>query len=146
MRLTFFFILTLNFFALFGQKTGAFYYSQLGELCNNDKAKQKCIISAIDDKNFKEEIYNKFDKEWSKLNYYKTYEFISDSVIIIKMYRENNSQSITKRIYRNINDTLLIFTDYYNDTVIKQKGEASNIFPLILNGQVKNYFNNGNIS
>lgn len=146
MRLTFCLILTFNFFALFGQRTGTFYYSPVGELCNSDIAKKKCVINALDDKNFKEEIYNRFEKEWSTPNYYNTYEFLTDSVIIIKTYVNNSLPSITKRIYKKINDSLFAFTDYYKDTVIRQMGEASNILPLILNGRVINYFKNGNIS
>lgn len=79
-------IICLNALFVFGQQTGTFYYSALGEACNKKLAKTKLVIKSLERNSFMEIVSTKYDNYWTDHNSYSIYRFETDSSITIKMF------------------------------------------------------------
>lgn len=137
-------IICLKSILIFGQQTGTFYYSVLGEACDKKVAKTKYVITSSDKKVYKEVVSIRYDNIWTKGNSYTLYHFENDSSIDIKLFINNELAKTTKRIYKKQNDSIYSFIDYENDSVLSGKGFALNLLPLIYHGKVDDFYRNGN--
>lgn len=139
-------IICLKAVFIFGQQTGTFYYSVIGEACDKKTAKTKIVISCSDKKAFKEVVSTKYNNtnNWNNYNSYNTYRFENDSSIIFKLFINNELAQTTKRIYKKQNDSIYSFSDFENDSVLNEKGFALNLLPLIYHGKVERFYRNGN--
>lgn len=137
-------IICLKSILIFGQQTGTFYYSVLGEVCDKKVAKTKYVISSLDKKVYKEVVSIRYDNIWTKGNSYSLYRFENDSSIDIKLFINNKLAKTTKRIYKKQNDSIYSFIEYENDSVLSGKGFALNLLPLIYHGKVNDFYRNGN--
>lgn len=137
-------IICLNALFVFGQQTGTFYYSALGEACNKRLAKTKYVIKSSERNSFKEIVSTKYDSYWTDHNSYSIYRFETDSSITIQMYINNELAETTKRIYKKQNDSIYSFIDYVKDSVVTEKGFALNLLPLLYHGEVESFYRNGN--
>lgn len=144
MRKSLLLIICLNALFVFGQQTGTFYYSALGEACNKRLAKTKHVIKSSERNSFKENISTRYDNNWINHNSYNIYRFDTDSSITIKMFINNELAETTKRIYKKKNDSIYSFIDYVKDSVVTEKGFALNLLPLIYHGKVESFYRNGN--
>jgi len=89
--------------------------------------------------------YYKTDNKWILSSIKETAYFINDSTLnIIKEYSVGNKEE-TLRIFSKQGD-LFYFRDYYKNKEIKQEGLTKSILPLHLEGQVKEYYDSGNLS
>lgn len=131
---------------MFSQQTGTSYYSVLGEACDEKVAKTKYVISSSDMKTYKEVVSTRYDNIWAKGNIYSLYHFENDSLVDVKLFIDNELFKTTKRIYKKQNDSIYSFIDYENDTVLRAKGFALNLLPLIYHGKVDHFYRNGNKS
>ncbi|OFY51172.1 MAG: hypothetical protein A2W85_03985 [Bacteroidetes bacterium GWF2_41_31] len=89
--------------------------------------------------------YYKTDNKWILSSIKETAYFINDSTLsIVKEYSVGNKEE-TLRIFSKQGD-LFYFKDYFKNKEIKQEGLTKSILPLHLEGQVKKYYDSGNLS
>jgi len=136
-------ILCLNSWTIFAQQSGTFYFSIHGDNCDKNFAKTKLVISKIENNTFKEYLSVKIDNRWEpQPNYYTSYTYENDSVIIINDFYNNKICNTKRRIYKKQNNELYSFVDVKNDT-ITMKGTALSLLPFKLDGEVIDYYKNG---
>ncbi len=133
---------------IWGQTAGTFYYASDGSSCDSTHATKKYIITDFSGI-LKEEVYTKQDHEWKKGLRSNIYDFENDSVVTIKEFIGQEPVPVvtvtTKQIYHKLNDTIYTFINYDKNLKIQKKGAASSILPLILEGEITSYYDNGNI-
>jgi TonB family protein len=137
-------IICLKSVFVFGQQTGTFYYSILGERCDKKIAKTISVISSSDMKVYKEVVSIKYNDGWNKGNSYNLYRFENDSSINIELFVNDKLSRTTKRIYKKLNDSIYSIIDYNNDLTLNSKGFASSLLPLIYQGKLESFYRNGN--
>ena len=137
-------IVCLKSLFVFGQQTGTFYYSVLGEKCDKKIAKKISVISSSDMNVYKEVVSTKYNDGWNNGNSYNLHRFENDSTIKIDLFINNRLARTTKRIYKKLNDSIYSIIDYNNDLTLSSKGFASSLLPLIYQGKVESFYSNGN--
>lgn len=130
---------------VFSQTRGTYYFSDIGELCNKAEGTKKVKVKKKGQQVFSEQFYDKFDNKWNKTNAYKIYEFINDSTIIIESYINEKRHKTVRRNYFKLKENVYSFIDYSLDSTVIYKGNTCKLLPMVLDGEICDYYNNGNI-
>lgn len=130
---------------LYSQSKGTYYFSNIGELCDKVDGTKKVKIKKKGKREFIEQDYNKLDNKWEKTNAYKEYDFINDSTIIIDSYINGELKNTIRRNFFKSKENVFSFIDYKLDSIVDFKGNTSMLLPLVLEGEIFDYYKNGNI-
>jgi TonB family protein len=89
--------------------------------------------------------FQKRDDNW-KPNYTNKINVINDSTLRMTMYRNGEQQSVMYRKASKKEDGFYHFKDFYKDGTLNEEGKSVNLFPLFREGQIKRYYDNGELA
>jgi hypothetical protein len=137
-------LICLAFFSttVFAQHKSELFIGTNGKICTLDQA---IYIQKIKDKSEKTssiQILKQKDNQWERI-YLENYKKVNDSTFRINA----NSEEFTGTIYRTFRlqtDKSFKFRDTVKGQIIRE-GTAQSVKPLLLHGQVTEYYKNGQI-
>lgn len=140
-KLIFILIFGLPFLG-FGQKDTVYFFGVNGKIDNPEK---KDIMKSIDyrgNNKIKVKTYKATETDW-QLMYTENMKVVSDSVFEIRMKGDEFSGRFTRK-YEKQEDGTYKFTDWLDDQ-IKRQGQTKSKIPLILDGEVTEFYPFGRI-
>ncbi len=126
----------------FGQKDTVYYYGANGKIDNPGK---KVIMKTVDyrgNKKVRVKTFKSAETGW-ELIYTEKIKVESDSVCDIRMKSDEFSGRVT-RVFENTGNGKYNFTDWL-DEKIKRQGQTRSKIPLILEGEVTEFYAHGRI-
>jgi hypothetical protein len=126
----------------FGQKDTVFYYGVNGKM---DNLRKKDIMKEVDyqgSKKIKVKTYKITDTGW-QLIYTENIKIESDSVFQIRMKGDEFSGRVTRK-FEKLEDGTYKFTDWLDEN-IKRQGQTKSKVPLLLDGEVTDFYPRGRI-
>ncbi|MBN2728188.1 MAG: energy transducer TonB [Bacteroidales bacterium] len=122
-----------------------YYFDENDQPCVQSKATSMISISNTTDGRFIELKNYKFDNKWNPQRNYFVYEILPDSTIKMDYYvNDIYKESTFRYVFKNDDDSFTFFDLDTSNAVIKI-GTAKNIFPLIRDGIVVSYNQDGNL-
>ena len=130
-------------FPLSAKKYGTFYFSRAQALTDNKLGFYKSVINSKSSYLYTEELSEKENSSWKVLNAENRYNFISDTVLIIDQFVDGALKSTIYRHFHKLDAVNYKFSDFANDELLLQSGNATSIMPLCKQGTVTHYYSDG---
>lgn len=126
--------------SLYSQEESVIYIGTNGKLCTVDHALTK-LKTTVSNKSSMVNTLALKDTAWIEVAS-EQYKLLNDSTYRIKGTGEN-IPATTIRTFKKTSEGMWEFKDVVKDQV-KKKGACQSVLPLVLNGEVTEYFPNGN--
>lgn len=130
---------------VFAQEEGTYYFDKDGQLCDHEIAKEAWVIKKENRKTFIQNVYE-FNSTHEKLTAKHTpseYIIINNSTIEMHLFEYREIEEYRRIVYDKTDENNYSYKVFNADHSILESGTAINIMPLIRNGKIKIFSEDG---